>query len=161
MSEATWGEAMAALTEKQRTFVCHFFEFPRRHGAATFAAVKAGYGNNRASSASIAHQLLGDPKVQKAIEEKSRKRITTLGPLAVRALRKLLETPSARDHGRALGIVLDRIAPQTSTLEVKVQGEAKLSAGESARVLERIEELSQKFMVALPAPKIIDHEAAA
>lgn len=158
---AQFGPAMAALTEKQRAFVCHYFEFPRKHGAVTYAAVKAGYGNTRASSASIGHQLLSDDKVLAAIAEESRKHITTLGPLAVRALKKLLETPTSRDHGRALGIVLDRIAPQSSTLEVNVKGEVKLSASEAARVMDRIETLCNKFGVPLPAPKIIDHEAAA
>lgn len=155
-----FGPAMSALTERQRAFVCHYFEFPRKHGAGTYAAVAAGYGNNRASSAAIAYQLLGDEKIQRAIEEESRKRIVTLGPLAVRALKKLLETPSSRDHGRALGIVMDRIAPQSSTLEVNVKGEVKMTAAQTADVLARIEQLCSKFAVALPAPKTIEHVAA-
>jgi hypothetical protein len=82
-----------------------------------------------------------------------------MGPNAVRALKRILDNPGHRDHGRALGIVMDRVSPQNSTHTVKVEGEVKLSPGETRHVLERIEELARKFSVALPPPKIIEHEA--
>jgi phage terminase small subunit len=153
---------MAALTEKQRRYVIALFEAPKNHGALTFAAKQAGYGtpaSSRQSLSQMAHRLNGDPKIQAAIAEVSQQYITVLGPHAMRALKKLLDNPKHRDHGRALGIVMDRVAPQQSTLAVKVEGEVKLSAGEAAQVLERIEVLAAKFAVQLPAPKIIDHEA--
>lgn len=83
-----------------------------------------------------------------------------LGPLAVHAPEKLLGNPAHRDHGRALGIVFDRVAPSLSQSIVKVEGEVKLHH-DSATVLARIEELCAKFAIPLPAPKIIDHGAAA
>lgn len=163
-SDIPLGPAMAALSEKQRRFVHALFLAPKSHGSRTFAARAAGYGtanSSRQSLSSMAHQLSSDPKVMAAISEVSASYLTTLGPAAVRALRKLLDDPRHRDHGRALGIVMDRVSPVQSTLAVKVEGEVKLSAGDTARVLDRIEELSRKFMISLPAPKVIDHEAAA
>jgi phage terminase small subunit len=158
----TLGPKLAALTEKQRAFVYHYFQAPRKHGAGTYAARAAGYGHANSSRQSLmAYQLLGDEKVLDAIQEESRKFITALGPPAVRALGKLIADPKSRDHGRALGLVLERVTPAESMLTVKHAGEVKLSSQDASLVLARIEELAAKFAVPLPAPKIIDHEAAA
>jgi phage terminase small subunit len=159
-----FGPAMQALTEKQRRYVIALFEAPKSHGALTFAAKRAGYGtptSSRQSLSQMAHALNSDPKVQTAIAEVSQQYVTVLGPHAVRALKKVLDDPKHRDFGRAMGIVMDRVSPVQSTAVVKVEGKIELSAGEAAHVLERIEQLATKFMVALPAPKIIDHEEAA
>ena len=159
---ADLGPAMRVLTEKQRRYVLALFEAPRTYGSGVFAVKMAGYGkptSSRQSLAQLAYQLNTDPKIQAAIAEVSQQHLTVLGAPAVRALRRLLDNPAHRDHGRALGIVMDRVAPSQSTHTVKVEGEVKLSAQETAHVLERIEELAAKFAVQLPAPKIIDHEA--
>jgi phage terminase small subunit len=159
-----FGPAMAVLTEKQRCYVIALFEAPKTHGALTFAAKRAGYGtptSSRQSLSQMAHALNADPKIQAAIAEVSQQFITVLGPHAVRALKKVLDNPSHRDFGRALGIVTDRVAPVQSTAVVKLEGEVRLSTGDTAHILERIEQLARKFMVALPAPKIIEHDEAA
>ena len=160
--DAEFGPAMQALNEKQRLFVRFLFESPRKRGAAVFSARSSGYGSptsSPSSMASIAHRLCSDPKVQAAIQEQSLKYVTTLGPLAVRALKNLVGKPAHRDHGRALGMIMDRVTPVRSTAVVKVEGEVKLTTANSTQVLQRIEELSRKFLVSLPAPKVIDHEA--
>ncbi|RXG86524.1 hypothetical protein EAS62_37255 [Bradyrhizobium zhanjiangense] len=139
------------------------FLAPRSHGSRTFAAKAAGYGtptSSRQSLSQIGHQLSTDPKVQAAISEVSASYLTTLGPPAVRALRRLLDDPKHKDHGRALGIIMDRVTPVQSAAVLKVEGEVKISAADAARVMERIEELSAKFMQPIPAPKIIEHERA-
>lgn len=58
------------------------------------------------------------------------------------ALKKVLDNPGHRDLGRALGIVSNRMAPVRSTAAGKVEGEVMLGAGDTAVVLDRIEELS-------------------
>ena len=108
----------------------------------------------------MAYQLLGDEKVQAAIAEVSQQRLTVLGPLAVHALEKLLGNPAHRDHGRALGIVFDRVAPALSQSVVKVEGEVKVQH-DSSFVMARIEGLCAKFAIPLPPPKTIEHEEAA
>ena len=157
----SFGPAMAVLTEKQRRYVIALFEAPKSHGAMTYAAIRAGYGtptSTRQSLSQLAHQANADPRVQRAIQEVSQQYLTVLGPHAVRALKKLLDNPGHRDFGRALGIVMDRVAPQHSTHTVRVEGEVKLSAAETAGMMERIAELAAKFAVPLPAPRIIEGE---
>ncbi len=157
-----YGPAMAALTERQRRYVRALFDAPRSHGSGVFAAKAAGYSaSSRAVLASTAWQLNSDPKVQAAVAEMSQQFLITLGPVAVRTMKRILDTPNHKELGRVIGLVMDRVSPVQSTAIVKVEGEVKLSAGDAATVLNRIEELSNKFMVALPSPKIIDHEAAA
>lgn len=154
-TEAKMGPAMAALSDKQRRFVVALFEAPKSHGSLTFAARRAGYGNENSSRQSLsqmAHQLSGDPKIQAAIAEVSQQYITVLGPHAVRALKNVLSNPAHRDHGRALGIVMDRVAPQNSTHTVKVEHEAAPSMQLTAKVFERIMELSARAKV----PAMID-----
>jgi phage terminase small subunit len=122
--DASYGPAMAALNEKQRLFVRGLFELPGgKHGAATRSARAAGYGTPTSSAqsmATISSRLCSNPAIQDAIQEKSRKYVTTLGPMAVRALKHLLVTPSHREHGRALGLAIERVAPAQSTHTVNV-----------------------------------------
>jgi phage terminase small subunit len=168
MTELTTGEtqggpAMLAITEKQRCYVLALFEAPKAHGSGVFAAKAAGYGtptSTRHSLAQMAHQLNSDPKIQAAISEVSKQFLGVLGPHAVRALKRILDDPKHREHGRALGIVMDRVSPVQSTATVKVEHEHSLSTSQMHHIMERIEALSAKFMMALPAPKIIEGEAA-
>lgn len=159
--DAELGPAMQALNEKQRVFVRALFESPKKHGAAVYAARVAGYGtstSNVRSMASIAHRLSSDPKVQDAIQEESRKYVTTLGPLAVRALKNLAGTPSHRDHGRALGMIVDRVLPTQSTHTVNVRHDVSRGMRDTAAILGRVADLAAQFGAAMPAPKIIDAE---
>ncbi|EGP07538.1 hypothetical protein CSIRO_2777 [Bradyrhizobiaceae bacterium SG-6C] len=153
---ANFGPAMLALNERQRAFVSALFEAPRKHGAAVFAARAAGYGtptSSKQSMFSIASRLMSDQKVQEAITEESRKYITTLGPLAVRALKNLIGDPTHKEHGRALGIAIERIMPAQSTHAVKVEIDATPGMRETAVVMARIAELAARYAVALPAPR--------
>ena len=160
--DAPLGPAMAALTERQRIFVHSLFLAPKSHGSLTFAARAAGYGTPTSSNNSISvmgYQLAGDPKIQAAISEVSASYLTTLGPAAVRALRKLLDNPNHRDHGRALGIVMDRVTPTQSTAVIEVRHDISPNAAQAEDALQRIAQLAAKFSVSLPAPKVINGEA--
>jgi phage terminase small subunit len=162
VDDAQNGPAMSALNERQRLFVRALFESPKKHGARVFAARAVGYGSSTSSPqsmASIASRLCSDPKVQNAIQEESLKYVTTLGPMAVRALKNLLGRPAHKDHGRAVGILMDRIAPVESTHTVRVTHDATPNFKETAAVLARIAELAAKYSVSLPAPVVIDAKA--
>ena len=159
-----FGPAMRALTEQQRRFVLAMYEAPNFKRSGVFAATKAGYGtasSSRQTIAQMAYQLKCDPKIQAAIVEVAAQFFNTLGPLAVSGALKVLSDTKHREYGRVLGLVMDRVAPVTATSVVKVEGEVKLTAAETANVLDRIEELAARFAVKLPAPKVIDHEAVA
>jgi hypothetical protein len=67
-----------------------------------------------------------------------------LGPVAVRALKKVLDTPSHRDFGRAIGLVIERVSPQQSTHTLKVDLEAGPGLRATADVLARIAELASR-----------------
>jgi phage terminase small subunit len=143
--DGSYGPAMAALNEKQRLFVRGLFELPGgKHGAATRACRAAGYGSPTSSAqsfASIASRLCANPMVQEAIQEMSRQYVTTMGPLAVRALKNLLGDKAAKEHGRALGIVMDRIAPQQSTHTVNVNHHAVDHSAEAVAQLRMLRSL--------------------
>src|SRR5229473_3958940 len=159
--ETSYGPAMTVLNERQKLFVRALFESPKKFGAASFAARASGYGSPTSSAqsiASIASRLCSDPKVQDAIQEESRKYVTTLGPMAVRALKNLLGDVRHKGHERAVGILMERIAPAESTHTVRVTHDATPSFKETAQVLERIAELAAKFSVRLPSPPIIEGE---
>jgi hypothetical protein len=155
MSGADYGPAMLALNEKQRRYVCALFHAPKKYGSGVFAVKAAGYGtptSRRQTLAQLAYQLNTDPKVQAAIAEVSQQHLILLGPDAVRALRKLLDNPAHRDHGRALGIVMDRVSPVQSTAVVKVEHEAAPSMRATAEIFERIMTLAARANV----PPMID-----
>jgi phage terminase small subunit len=143
--DVSYGPAMAALNEKQQLFVRGLFELPGgKHGAATRACRAAGYGSPTSSAqsfASIASRLCANPMVQEAIQEMSRQYVTTMGPLAVRALKNLLGDKAAKEHGRALGIVMDRIAPQQSTHTVNVNHHAVDHSAEAVAQLRMLRSL--------------------
>ena len=153
------GPAFAALNERQKKFVMALFEAPSEHGSHAFAVRAAGYGtptSSNASIASIGYIVSNDPKVQAAIAEVSRQYIVTLGPVAVRALKKTLGNPNHRDFGRALGLVIERVSPQQSQQTIKVEHDVTPSFQETAAVMARITELATKYSVSMPAPVVID-----
>lgn len=154
---------MSALNERQKRFVHALFLAPKSHGSRTFAARAAGYGtatSSRKSLSQIGHQLSTDVKVQAAISEVSASYLTTLGPPAVRALRKLLEDPKHKDHGRALGIIMDRVTPVQSTAVLKVQHDASPALVATAAVLKRISDLAvQAGLDVNKMPALIDVRA--
>lgn len=158
------GPAMAALTEKQRRYVLALFDAPKSYGSGVFAAKRAGYGtpaSSRQSLAQMAHQLNSDPKVQAAIAETSQQFLTTLGPVAFRAMKNVLDKPNHRDFGRVIGIVMDRVAPQNSTHTVKVQHDATPTLAATAAVLKRISELAvQAGLDVSKMPALIEGKAS-
>lgn len=150
-----YGAAMQALTEKQRQYVRALFHAPKTHGSGVFAVKSAGYGtatSSRKSLAQLAYQLNNDPKIQAAIAEASQQYLTALGPVAVRALKRVLDKPDHRDFGRAIGIVMDRVAPPQSTHKLTVEHEAAPSMRRTADVFSRIMELAARAKV----PPMID-----
>lgn len=157
--DANPGPAFAALTEKQQRFVLALFDAPHSHGSMTFATKAAGYkATTQASFHSIAHQLAYDPKVEAAIAEVSRQYLVTLGPRAIRAMRRVLDNDKHRDFGRVIGLVADRVSPVESKQIVKVEHDITPSAKQTADTLERIAQLAAKFLPEQPPMKVIENE---
>jgi phage terminase small subunit len=105
------GEAMRALTERQRAFVRALLTERPGHGALTPAARRAEYGRNSkpATLSKHAHDLSRSPKIIAAINEEAKKVIRGVGHAeAVAAVMNMIRDPSHRDHARAVDMVLLR-----------------------------------------------------
>lgn len=158
--ESDFGPAMRALHPKQQAFVLAMYAVKPGHGAAVRAAKASGYGTSTTDAkswSSIAARLRSDEKIQAALAEEDQKRIRAAAPRAIRALEHLIETPSHRDHGRALGMVLDRVHPVETTHRVEVEHRHAVAAPED--VIARIREIAARVGVVpfgLPAPRVID-----
>jgi hypothetical protein len=144
---AEWGPCMKALTsDRHRAFVIALYEIPRGHGAQVKAAKMAGFGTTASSPqswAAIASRLAHDEKILLAMREEDERRIRASAPRAIRALAHLIETPDHKDHGRALGMVLDRVHPVETTHTVKVAHQIPVMVA-TEEVLDRIRRLAAK-----------------
>jgi hypothetical protein len=144
---AEWGPKMKALpSDRHRIFVLSLYEVPRGYGANVKAAKMAGFGTATSSAKSwsvIAARLAHDEKILAAIHEEDQRRIRASAPRAIRALENLLENPDHRDHGRAIGIVMDRVHPAETTHTVKVEHQVPVVIA-TEEVLARIRQLAIK-----------------
>lgn len=164
-----WGPCMKALiSDKHRMFVLALYQIKPGYGAHVKAAKLAGFGTETSSAKSwsvIASRLAHDEKILEAMREEDEKRIRASAPRAINALSRLIENPNAKDHARGIAMVLDRVHPAEQIHTVKHEHDVTPNAMETARIMERIAELSAKFSVVLPAPMrqiggpIIDGEA--
>jgi hypothetical protein len=155
-----WGPKMQALSnDRRRAFVCALYDEQapmKGDGLLIYAAKKAGYGNKEGTSTNealgvIGARLVQDESVHDAIAEYSRNLVRVISPEAVRAVRNLIRNPKAKDHARAVGMILDRIAPVETTHTVKVEDNRPPSREAMERVLARIDELAVRAGVMLPA----------
>lgn len=157
-----WGPAMAALpNDRQRAFVVALYdeEAPRKgDGLLIYAARAAGYGTATSSTKSlgvIANRIVHDGRVQAAIVEHSRSVLRAVPPEAIRALKELIRDPKARDHARAIAMVIDRTDPVATLTTLRIEDTRPPAPEITQKVLERIDELARRAGL-LPAPRMID-----
>jgi hypothetical protein len=152
-----WGPKMAALSDKRCAFVIALYsdDAPAKgDGLLIWAATRAGYGTSTSSNMSlgvIANRLVHDESVQQAIAEFSRSAVRAIAPEAVRAVRDLVRNTQHKDHGRAIGQILDRVAPFETINHVKIEDTTRPSPEAMQRVMARINELAMRAGVVLPA----------
>jgi hypothetical protein len=144
---AQWGPKMKALpSDRHRAFVLALYEIPRGHGAQVKAAHRAGFGTSTSSPqsmAAIASMLAHDERILEAMREEDERRIRASAPRAIRALAHLIETPDHKDHGRAIGMVMDRVHPLESVHRVEVEHKGRVIVA-TEEVLARIAQLATK-----------------
>jgi phage terminase small subunit len=111
--EPRMGPAMAALRPRWQEFVRQLFHQAPGHGNHTAALRAAGISKNSSKRVQSQHayKLMHDPRIQKAIVEESQNFIRATGPSAAQMLNRLVLNENHRDHARALGMILDRVAP--------------------------------------------------
>jgi len=152
-------EMEALPTDRQRKFVHYLFEAPpRKRGRIIWAARAAGFGNPDGSSTNkalsvIAARLLGNDRIQRALQAESQRRLRALPPAAVAALERLVDDPTHRDHARALDMVLARTDPVATTHNVHVdhRHEHHVSDADVEKVRARIAQLAERAGL-LPRP---------
>jgi hypothetical protein len=142
--EAMLGPKMLALSGKQQKFVIALFTtvMPGR-GAGTKAARIAGFGTPTSSPASIAtisSRLMNDDRVL-GMREYGERFIRSTAPAAIRAMHKLILTPSHKDHGRAVGMLLDRVHPAETRHQVDVHHHAVDHTAEAVAQLRLLKSL--------------------
>jgi hypothetical protein len=162
--DAQDGPKMKALpTDRHRAFVRALYTVRPGWGARVKAAKLAGFGTPTStpqSMATIASRLSHDERVLEAIREEDEKHIRSGAPLAIAALSRLIETPSAKDHVRGIALVLDRTHPAESVVNVKLDATPALKA--TAEVLERIAVLAARAGIDVSKmPPMIDVSAGA
>jgi hypothetical protein len=151
------GPAMAALAnDRHRAFVMHYVVV----GVAAEAARRAGFGNEKTIDkdyARIGYRLLRNDAIRAAVMEETRAHYHVAAAAAVREVRRILDSPTAKDADklRAADSILARFDPVTTNQVMRIEHEHRhrhsLSADEITR---RIAELAAKVGVALPAPVI-------
>jgi hypothetical protein len=145
---AKLGPKMLALPERQQQFVIALFTTVRPgFGAASKAARVAGFGTPTSSPQSIAtisSRLMNDERVLDGMREYGERFIRSTAPAAIRAMHKLILTPSHKDHGRAVGMLLDRIHPLETVSTLNVRHDATPAFKATAEVLERIAVLAAR-----------------
>jgi phage terminase small subunit len=123
--EEDWGQlgpAMRALpNDRWRDFVTNIVSDPS-YGTFTRAARKAGFGRKSrpVTLAKFAYRLSHDERIVAAIREECCKTIRVAHPEAARALLNLIRDPAHKDHGRAIGMILDRVDPVISRHDIEV-----------------------------------------
>jgi phage terminase small subunit len=145
-NDAKFGPKMLALNERQQKFVIAMFTTVKPgHGAAASAARAAGFGNpgsSPSSIATIASRLMQDEKIIDAMREFGEQFLKGAAPAALRALQKLILTPSHKGHERAVAAVVDRLYPVEQS--IRVTHDATPAMKTTAEVLERIAELAAR-----------------
>jgi hypothetical protein len=113
----SYGPAMMALpNDRQRAFVIALVTGQPGHGCLARAYLAAGYEPaNRDNAGKAAHKLSRDERVLAAIAEESKKIFRAHHPEVALALLNLIRNPDHKDHARAIGMVLDRVDPATTT----------------------------------------------
>ena len=146
------GPAMKALNERQQNFVYLYVSAKPRRGALVEAYRQAGYGKGSTPSiqAKAAWQLSHDERVLAAITEESRKIIRTAFPTAANALVNLLLDSEHREHGRAIGMVMERAFPAETRHSVEVVHKTVDPDAEA------IEELRALRKLGTPREKLIE-----
>jgi phage terminase small subunit len=147
-----WGECMAALaSDRHRAFVLALYQIKPGYGAHVKAAKLAGWGTSTTSAKSwsvIATRLAHDPKILAAIHEEDQKRIRASAPRAIRALEHLIEDPTHREHGRAIGMVLDRVhgVEQRHVVDVHHHVDHDAEAVAELRMLKSLDVAQEKLI---------------
>ena len=146
------GEAMAALTPRDRLFVSFLFQ----PGTTTAAAARsAGFGapdSTNATFARIGYRKRLQPSVVKAIAEECARQVRSLGPEALRGMREIIADKKHKDRGKMIRFIVEKIDPSTILHKHDVTVKVENHQVEALKIL--------KFMrdqLGVPREKLVEH----
>jgi hypothetical protein len=167
--EGVMGEAMLALTPRQRKFVTVLLTSGRNNHAA--AAGLAGYQGTADTLAVTGHRLAHDQRVLRAIREEADRRIRAHAVLATSVLIEIAEDPMAqnKDKLKAVEMLLNRGGLHAITESKQIiehhdlSGKALIErarqlAGELGMDVTKLLGTAGVSEVAAPKPETIDAE---
>jgi hypothetical protein len=122
------GEAMLALSERERRFVVALLDLGGQRGSLRAAAKIAGFGAQSDDHVvdSLASRLVSDERIQAALQEHGRKLLRSEAPAALRAISELIRTPQHKDHYKAVSAILARIDPEVQHTSAEISVTHKL-----------------------------------
>jgi hypothetical protein len=105
-----------------REFVYRYVREKPRKGALVAAARAAGFckDSTPATAAKLAWKMAHDERAIAAITEESKKILRVAFPEGANALLNLIRDPEHREHGRAIGLLLERVFPAETRHSVEV-----------------------------------------
>jgi phage terminase small subunit len=113
----------SACTTKERRFAEAYVELGGAHGAGSAAARKAGYGNQGSTAnvyASIADRELNKDVVIAYIAELAKRKIRSLVPAAVNAVREIIDDRAHKDRLKASMAAIERVDPVETKHNIEV-----------------------------------------
>lgn len=135
---------MQSLRDRERKFVWAFLLNSMTDGKenGAQAARDAGYSDTGEGCKVRAHALLHREDVIDAMQEVAGRELRGLAIPAVAALGRLLAKPEHGDHRKAIEMVLERVAPARTQIDVNHSGEVNVNHTDAAIAdLRRLKEL--------------------
>ena len=113
---------MRELSEQQQNFVYLYASMAHRRGGLVEAYRQAGYGQGSTptNQAKGAWRLSHDERVMAAIAEETKKKFRVASFKAINAAENILDDPTHRDHGRAVGWWMERMLPVETNHNINV-----------------------------------------
>jgi phage terminase small subunit len=154
------GPAMLALNDAQRRFVFAMASNP--FGTQKEWAIAAGYSDVKDGAKVRAHELLHNPKIERAVREYAKFHLGTFGPLLASAVMlRVARNPRHPQHLRAAEMIANRVGLHETTQHV-VSVEHTDRTG--AAMVEKIKRLAEKHglnAASLIGENVIEGEAVA
>lgn len=148
-----FGPKMQGLRDRERKFVWAFLlnslTDGKENGAQ--AARDAGYSDAGEGCKVRAHGLLHREDVIDAMQEVAGRELRGLAIPAVAALGRLLAKPEHGDHRKAIEMVLERVAPVRTQIDVNHSGEVTLNHTDAA-----LNDLRGLLALGVPEEKLIE-----
>lgn len=151
------GPAMLALTPQMRRFVIGWIQNRGKNAARVARA--AGYADGGEGAKVMAHRLLHNPKIQRALHEEAGRRLDGMAALAVAVLEMNLGSQNPKARQAAADSILDRTGyPRRTEQSVEVEDKRETRTYDQllAAVQQKLRRAGIGQLPAPAAPPVVD-----